>query len=604
MKTTDDHSSEWENLTEEVEQAARKLGNTWKGFNPIMVACEQYRQSCTSIVSNRGIRATTIAFIGPRNAGKTKTLSLLVESDERRSSLPIGDDTEGATDRVTWLAEHPPSTLRRKFELFHPCNEKDLVQLGFPYALLDVPGFNDGLLHPDRATGSRDALDYARVKVLVLDHLQIGIATWRAYVEGADGSTIIPVITKVNGSADVLLLQEQLGKCLGRSRILDPIIIPNFKDRDADEGDILKKAREDLRSRLSDVSAGGNGHVSHERELQIRQQRFREEVVDLARQHLPATATTLSPLLEELARLPEKASNLLLGDKRLLSANVRSSLRAITLERTPVFLFPWRLCLTMANLVHGATDRLPLALMGSLPSLLSTGWTAAGNLRNQQQFGTEVRDGLRRRVERELKEKIARPLENVERNLNADLRHNQAPPANMATNTSIRFIGIDALQEQSTAIFGRCIDSHGPSRLTAWAAGFLGFGGFWLILSQPLYGLYVDFYEAAQTVIAREATSLAAFPAGTFSMLATSTLLALLPMGLLLLLVLAWLTRDGKVKKCVEDIKNDHSAEITKLKNTEELRVELHEPRLDACRQLLSLAPSPASESGKPREIP
>jgi len=153
---------------------------------------------------------------------------------------------------------------------------------------------------------------------------------------------------------------------------------------------------------------------------------------------------------------------------------------------------------------------------------------------------------------------------------------------------SVRLVGLESLQTKSTDIFHGVMEDHAPSALVAWVLGLLGFSMFWIVLGQPLGGLYVDFYHAASTVLARNAPTVQSFPSGTGSMLATSALLALLPMILFLLISITCITRKSRVARCIKAIRNKHQELIRELSDKGILYAELSEPQLDACRQLLN----------------
>jgi hypothetical protein len=579
--------SDCHRLSEDVEGDARQIGIEWKGYRPIVAACADFRRGCDAVAGDRGLQATTIAFVGQKNAGKTHLLSLLVRSEERRAQLRIGAAPGHATERPTWLATKRPTGLRYELEDFIPCAAEDLEPLGIPYALLDVPGHDEGLL--ERQHAARHALDDARIKVLIIGRAELEVAGWTAYISRTDGASVIPVITKARHLpvSDVHTFKEKLRASLPTSRVLEPIVMPDFTLEGADHRAIINATRRTLSERLVEVATNTSTEISADQELVVRQLRFREEIAALAREHLRATRQGLEPIIRDLNELPQRAAAAMLGEERLLAANICASLRTVLLERTPIFFFPWRLALSIANLIHGATDRLPLVLLGSVPSLLTTSWAAAKNLRDGREFRAEIEVGLRRRVESMLKDQLANRLETLGRNLDADLGRNDQSTARTAEKCSVRLAGLETLQAASTGVFQRVIDRAAPSRLVTRFFGLLGCGIFWAILGQPIYGLYLDFYAAAHQVLTRHANSLAAFPAGTFSMLATSTLLALLPMGLLLLLCVAWITRKKNVDACVTDLQAEHRKEILDLENKKLLRAEISEIRIDACRRLL-----------------
>ena len=574
-------------LADEVEADARLIGDDWKGRNAICRASAEFRRACDAIAGNRGFDVTTIAFVGPKNAGKTLLLTLLVKNESCRAQLHSGVDAAHATERPVWLATTPPEGWRRNDEHFIPLAPEEFESLGFPYVLLDVPGNDER--HPEREMTAVHALDDARIKVLVVNRALIEAENWAAYVAGSDGACIVPIISWARDlpPSDIAGFSDKLANHLPRSLVTAPIIVEDFdlpgKDRDV----ILVQAKDALRHRLMEAAARRHFTASATEQLAVRQERFRKEIAEVTAKHLPATSHGLGSLAEELGKLPERAVRVLLGDERRIAANVRGGLRAMLLERTPVWLFPWRLSMSLANLVHGATDRLPLAVLGSLPSLLTVGWHTAKNVRQGRQFRREMEEGLRRRIEETLRDEISDKLHSLGRNLDADLQRKE-PAALPSEKYTVHLVGLESLQAVSTEIFKKQIEEHSPNHCAARCLGVAGFVVFWLIFGQPLWGLYHDFFSAASEVLASKATALAAFPANTFSMLATSALLAFLPMAFLLLITFAVVARRKQVDRCIEALRSAHNKKIEELAVKKQLRVELSEPRIDACRRLLA----------------
>ena len=72
-------------------------------------------------------------------------------------------------------------------------------------------------------------------------------------------------------------------------------------------------------------------------------------------------------------------------------------------------------------------------------------------------------------------------------------------------------------------------------------------------------------------------------------MLVASAVLAILPMGFVLLCVIEFLVRKSKVLACVTELRAVHAAEIDRLTDAGLLAVELTEPRIDATPLLLTI---------------
>ena len=588
-------------VAEKAQYLAMDLGFEWKGYRPVTEKCAKFREACDGIATNRGLPQVTIAFVGPKNAGKTTVLSLLVASEERRALLPVGEDAGHSTVRPIWLGPEPPSDWQRDLEDYVPCAEGELESLGFRFTLLDVPGLDER--RPDHQIAAMRALDEAQIKVLVIDRSQLVVARWKHYLAPTDGASIVPVITyapkpddpfNALGNDELARFENELKAHLPTSVIAPAIIVSKFTDRNTDESAVLSATRRALRERLVAVAAGQSVQILAERRLAAKLPVFKKDIAFLATQYLPATTRVLGPIQEELRALPEEVVHDLLGSERKLMADIHASLRAMLRDRTPIFLFPWRLALSIANLVHGATDRLPLALLGSPLSILTTASTTAKNLWNRVQFNEDIQSGLRRGVEARLKDKLSSRLTDLERNLAADLNSGASAKIHTKENASVRLIGLETLQSKSTEFFNEVIESNAPSRSMAWVLGILGFAMFWSILGQPLWGLYLDFFHAGQEVLARRASSIQSFPSDTFSMLATSTLLALLPMTLLLLLAVTWFVRESQTKRCIAQLRQRHAAQIKEMTANGTLFAELTEPQLDSCRQLLAFDASGA----------
>ena len=78
------------------------------------------------------------------------------------------------------------------------------------------------------------------------------------------------------------------------------------------------------------------------------------------------------------------------------------------------------------------------------------------------------------------------------------------------------------------------------------------------------------------------------------SMLLTSVVLAALPMGIFLLFVIAYLTRQRNALACARALRTAHEAELQRLTDAGQLEVEISAPQINACRILLRVG-QPAS---------
>jgi hypothetical protein len=163
---------------------------------------------------------------------------------------------------------------------------------------------------------------------------------------------------------------------------------------------------------------------------------------------------------------------------------------------------------------------------------------------------------------------------------------------------------VESLQARSSEIFQNEIERHAPLRGTAILLGLAGCVLFWVIFGWPLLALYAEFFEAASAVMERQPEVIGRFPDGVFSMLMTSLLLALFPTALLLLVCVSWVTRHGKMRRCVGAIRSAHELAVGELTRAGLFKIRLEHPRLEAALRLLRRNPATISgPSGVPPTI-
>jgi hypothetical protein len=580
-------------VADQVEAAVAQLGSAWAGHGPVMNLGSRFRLEAEQLAHNRGLAEITIAFVGPKKAGKTTLLGLLVESDDKRARLKAGRSSEQSTARPTWIGPNPPAGLDSSNELMIPCHESELVDLGYRYSLIDVPGSNES--NTSRSDAARRALDSAVIKVLVVDRREIESREPTEYLGNADGSTIIPVVNLErddDSQPDLDAFAMRLRANLPRSTILPMLVVRDYAIENSRD-EVLSQTRHALVQRLGTAVAGRAAAALAEPQLVEKLRRFKNDVARITAEHLPGTRVAIDGLRTVLETLPAKALEKLLGSDRLIAANVRSRMRAILLERTPLIFFPWRLTLSIANLVHGATDRIPLLFAGSVPSLVTTAVTAARNVKRAREFAADMETGLERRIAAALKEAASPQLRVVDHALQRDLRLSDQSAPHTAVTSVATLTGLEALQSRSAEIFHETLENFAPSRAAAACIGFVGFVIFWGIFGWPIARLYEDFGAAARDVWFGGEILRRAFPAGAWAMLATTWLLAMLPLGLLLLGAIALLTRGGRVARCVRALRERHEHELVELTRAGLLSVEVSEPRIDACISLLTLPSRP-----------
>jgi hypothetical protein len=286
------------------------------------------------------------------------------------------------------------------------------------------------------------------IKGLVVDRREIESREAAEYLGNADGSTIVPVINlKRNDEAtpDLEAFAMRLRGELPSSTILPMIVVPDYEIANQRD-EVLAQTRHALVQRLAAAVAGRAAAALAEPQLIEKLRRFKDEVARITAEHLPGTRAAIDGLRAVLETLPAKALEKMLGSDRLIAANVRGRMRAILLERTPLIFFPWRLSLSIANLVHGATDRIPLLFAGSIPSIVTTAVTATRNVKRAREFAADMESGLERRIAGALKEAASPQLRAVDHALQRDLKLSEQSAPHTAVTSVATLTRLDALQ--------------------------------------------------------------------------------------------------------------------------------------------------------------
>ncbi len=581
-------------LADTVEHQAGVLGLVRNGDAELVRLCHEFRRSCREIAGNRGIERITLAFTGPKNSGKTCLLSQFVRAEGVRKRLRVGYARAEATEKTTWVGPEPPADLRPEYEAHIHCSENEMEAIGFPYTLVDVPGLNEA--DEGRAKAARRALDNALIKVFVVAQREMEDKAVFQYLSRADGSLILPVINFVReepSSGDVEGFRERLRTFVPHAEVMSPVLIPDLGlSGDGDDSRAVSSSPEmavSLRKAIGEAAGFSRmGDVPRSQLLQTLR-RFQEEVSALVTAQLPASRRALDALREFERSLPRETLGHLLEPESVFRAGVRQRLRTVFLQRTPYAFFPWRLVLVLANLLHGALERVPLALMGSVPSFVSSAFAAARNLRDARRFSQGVQGGIRDYVESAVKEKITPGMRDLEFALNRELGTEAESSAGRSEELEVTVTGLENLQARSSGIFQRAVETWAPSRPAAILYGLCGFLIFWGFFAWPVYGLYLDFFQAVRDTIAGGEGVSGNFPAAPFGMLGTSLLLALLPMGFFMLVTLSVLVRPGRVTECVDEIRREHDEAVAELVQSGLLTVKVEQPRLDACMYLINL---------------
>lgn len=591
-----------------VERAADVLGRTWAGWAPMLDLASRFRRRCEELVEGRQLGMETAAFIGPKKSGKSTLVRLLLRDEAVSERLRAGSSLKTSTERLTWIGPRQSVGMDPAVEDYVPCSEAAMPALGVACTLADVPGDNEGA--PSRAHAAQRALDLAVVKVLVICFTDRGNGDVFRLAARCGRSLILPVITQIRPGDDRGELRDYRGRLARHApeaTILEPLQSEDFEHRDVAE-DYPRAFGQELTNRLGAALAERPREPLVADLLAGEQERFLAEARALTEHHLQASTQAAHHLLSTRDRVLGAAATDLLGTDSQLRAGLRWAMSVTLLERTPGWCFPWRPMLSAGVFAMGALDRLPLAMAGSLPSLGAVIFQGIKNVKSGAEFRTSAEDGLRQRLGQELRDTLTEKFQALDDALTQELDL-PTEVASTGTRATFEVRGLNELQRRSTAIFqhiihgdGRSFAGFAPTRRAAFAAAFCGCLVFWTVFGWPLAALYEKLALAAQAVIERRGDALTLFPQHAGSMLFTSAFLALLPTFLLLLVVLARFIRESRVNAALAKLRHDHEALCEELIGKGIVRVEVSEPRLDACLALLR--GEPKSDAGHAFQMP
>lgn len=614
MKEPGDHPlfEQCDRLASAVERAVVALGVRSGPLAMLPARCAAFREACRLATAGGGTGRLTVAFVGPRNAGKTTLLRSMIGDPEVTRRLPVGPARSGSTRRLDWVGPERPATLDPERERWVACPSEALPAIGAVCELLDVPGFDDR----DAALGeaARRALALAPIKILVVDAGRLEDGTILSYLEEADGSCLLPVINQVRSlpEEDLQRFWRMLRKAAPEAEVLEPLLVEDFGLAGAEEEEVLRTAGRELSERLKEVAARwSEGGPAPERllvrRLTVLRERFRREVRQAAGQALPATAEGLRRLDCELREGPRRwflASAA--GGGEGFEALARLRLRALLLARTPQGLVPWRLALGAAHLLWGVLDRSLLLWFGSLGAWWAAAVQAGRTLRAQRRAGAGPGGGGEGQmaVEEAIRTEVEPSLQSLRESLARDLgggRSEGAPPA--APELAIH--GLEVLVGRVRDAWEEVLGRFAPGRLGAWLAGLVGMLLFWSIALGPLISVYQAHFEALGGLVSGEPGLAADFPRNLGSLLGTAVILGVIPMALWLVVYVSWLTRRGRLRRLARTFSDEIARQVDRAIESGSLRVEARGPELAACRLLLGGGESPGPGSGSlPRATP
>lgn len=598
-------------------------------------AAESFLADIRGLLGNRGLAVPTIGFIGDKNAGKSYLLRLLIRDEAVRAHIPSGLGSDGRTEKLIWLGAALPPALDPGAELgirlHDPAKQ---LRLEEDITLVDIPGFNDA--HGDSAQRARElALKSCQVKVLVVDVLAATADRAAEYARLAAGPIIVPVLNLVRDPLDspearklAGIYEESIRSAItgggsdsgggdrsqgaggqggdgGRNgaTVQRAVLIPDAKIRDPvleDPARTLARLVGALQSAVAEVR---RHPALGQNTARTRQRRFFAEL----RRVIEPDFRRVSELVEKIERdsrdMPRQLLPHLLGSERAAAAGIRIWLRAEVLHRTPAYFFPLRSFIGLLALTSRAWDSLLLALGGSLPSLFSSVFSIARNVRLLRgRPEAKADEELERAVRRLALDRQHADLVALRRQLDGLRGGTHAPTSSSRDGTPVprpQVQGLAELRDAAMEAFERIVFAHALPRWPVHLAGWLSIAWCLLLLAGPLWAVYGHHFTTLWRSVAHQLplawTDFPVPPPGT---VLGWIVLAFLPVFVLALVLQAMAASARRVGRCRSDMERAVEDAMEKLTAHGVLALKLRDPRIDAARRLFAnVFPEGASES-------
>ena len=92
--------------------------------------CGVALEEITSIRDHRGVKSTTIAVMGSKNAGKSWLCRQLITDKAKHARIPSGEESNNSTEKATWIGPDAPPEMMPEHELRIPVRKEEMVDSG------------------------------------------------------------------------------------------------------------------------------------------------------------------------------------------------------------------------------------------------------------------------------------------------------------------------------------------------------------------------------------------------------------------------------------------------------------------------------------------
>lgn len=491
------------NRVERIADAVHKVFGDSAKWRIVSDLCRVARQDLEDIANQRGVSGVVVSVIGHKNAGKSTLCRLLVNDEGPRGRIKIGDNSENATLRITWIGPGFPNQLDPGVETVVPVLREHLEDLGAPYTLVDVPGSSDSDVSAKHA--AERALRMASTAILVTDWRSLEKESVLGYLQKCEGARILPVVvasaykdklSNPKTTGDLSEFCSRIRQWCPNTEVLEPLLVPLIDEAGNDTKlatELESIARKQLADALREVIRKPPTDPSR-----LASGRFGTFQSDV-RQELESFLGNVKPHYEALISAEAEAahtiSEQLIGDERQLAAGIRVRMLASLVDRCPILLFPFRSFLGLLTLAAGAWDRLILGIFGSLPSLAMIVVQSGKNAQKLSENRRIAHEDLLRRstaiVTGHLAPSNRRFLRSVRESLPEDARSRLddfLPEVNLS--------GLEQLESESIGIFESRLTELGPKGVISFILGLASMVIWIALASGPVWSIYDEYFGA------------------------------------------------------------------------------------------------------------
>lgn len=548
-------SAQYQNRIDAIRGSIEAIwGNTDQGIR-YLDACARAYRDLDDIGDQRGLMELIVPVVGSKNAGKSTFCRLLITDPEAEQELRVGYCRDNASTTLTWLGTTEPARMDPQVEVWKSLSSGQMFDAGAPYALVDVPGFNDA--NPAARAASLRVMSMASVIVLVASSETLEVESLLTYLRESSGATIVPVVvddlfeTRPSEQIDRQLreFRERVKSALQNFEVAEPIRIPRIDAAlEEEQSRLYAVATRDAQRAIQQAlgvrapSSEGLARARFDKLLQELSQRMKPFLEHVAPHH--------DGLLAREKQVIEEIIPQLIGDRHQLYAGIRAKLFTRAAQSCSGYWFPFRSFLHLLALTAGAWDRLIFALSGSFPSLALLLFQGQSNFRRVRNRQKEIRASLLARIEATATAQIAEAQRIFIRSVHESIGKSRTSEDSSSV-AHYRVRGLPAIESMAQTTLEHHVASVPIRRNLINTLAVFSVIVWVFLATGPVTAVYSHFLSASGAALTlHDPITWEAFPVPSFRMMFVSALLVFAPVFVLAMITLRLAVRSSAVEAC------------------------------------------------------